>query len=60
LGEVRNFPLSDLLDLPGRADAEADLEGMAMADGFLWVVGSHGVKRKNTKPDRSPPTMPGG
>jgi len=25
---------------------------MAVADGFLWVVGSHGLKRKNAKPDR--------
>jgi hypothetical protein len=23
-----------------------------VADGFLWVVGSHGLKRKNAKPDR--------
>jgi hypothetical protein len=51
-GEVRDFPLADLLDLPGAADDEADLEGMAVADGYLWVVGSHGLKRKNAKPDR--------
>jgi len=51
-GEVRDFPLADLLDLPGNAEDEADLEGMAVADGFLWVVGSHGLKRKNAKPDR--------
>lgn len=52
-GEVRDFPLVDLLDLPGAPDEEADLEGMAVADGYLWVVGSHGLKRKNAKPDRS-------
>ncbi len=51
-GDVRDFPLADLLDLPGKAGEEADLEGMAIADGFLWVVGSHGLKRKNAKPDR--------
>ena len=51
-GQVRDFPLADLLDLPGTAGEEADLEGMAVADGFLWVVGSHGLKRKNAKPDR--------
>ena len=51
-GEVRDFPLADLLDLPGAPDEEADLEGMAVADGFLWVVGSHGLKRKNAKPGR--------
>ena len=52
-GDVRDFPLADLLDLPGAADDEADLEGMAVAGGFLWVVGSHGLKRKNAKPGRS-------
>lgn len=52
-GEVRDFPLADLLDLPGTREEEADLEGMAVADGFMWVVGSHGLKRKNAKPDRS-------
>lgn len=48
-GEVHDFPLADLLDLPGADGEEADLEGMAVADGFLWVVGSHGLKRKNAK-----------
>jgi Protein of unknown function (DUF3616) len=53
-GQVRDFPLADLLDLPGGADEEADLEGMALVDGWLWVVGSHGFKRKNVKPERDP------
>jgi len=52
-GEPRDFPLADLLDLPGAADEEADLEGMAVAEGYLWVVGSHGLKRKNAKPERN-------
>jgi Protein of unknown function (DUF3616) len=52
-GDVRSFPLAELLDLPGDADEEADLEGMAIVDGYLWVVGSHGHKRKNAKADRS-------
>ena len=51
-GEARDFRLADLLDLAGAAEEEADLEGLAVADGFLWVVGSHGLKRKNAKPDR--------
>lgn len=51
-GEVRDFPLADLLDLPGSRDEEADLEGMAAADGYLWVVGSHGLKRKNARSER--------
>ncbi|MBV5298028.1 MAG: DUF3616 domain-containing protein [Rhodoferax sp.] len=52
-GDMHDFALADLLDLPGQADDEADLEGMAVADGYLWVVGSHGLKRKNIKPGRS-------
>jgi hypothetical protein len=47
------FALADLLDLPsgGRgADApEIDIEGMDAAGGYLWVVGSHSLKR--CKPD---------
>jgi hypothetical protein len=38
--------------MPGAADEEADLEGMAVSDGWLWVVGSHGLKRKNVRGDR--------
>jgi hypothetical protein len=52
-GQVQDFPLAELLDLPGDADDEADLEGMAMVGDMLWVVGSHGLKRKNAKPGRS-------
>jgi hypothetical protein len=51
-GEALNFPLADLLDLPGEADEEADIEGLHFADGYLWLVGSHGYKRKNAKDGR--------
>ncbi|MGL4575765.1 MAG: DUF3616 domain-containing protein, partial [Burkholderiaceae bacterium] len=52
-GQGRDFALADLLDLPGAREDEADLEGMAVVDNWLWVVGSHGLKRKNAKPGRS-------
>ncbi|MCU0967301.1 MAG: DUF3616 domain-containing protein [Rubrivivax sp.] len=52
-GEATDFPLADLLDLPGAPDDEADLEGMALDGGWLWVVGSHGLKRRNARPGRS-------
>lgn len=52
-GESTDFPLADLLDLPGKDDDEADLEGLAVDGDWLWVVGSHGLKRKNAKPGRS-------
>ena len=52
-GNARSFALADLLSLPGEAEEEADIEGLAVVDGWLWLVGSHGLKRKNTKADRS-------
>ncbi|MDN3576589.1 DUF3616 domain-containing protein [Chitinimonas viridis] len=52
-GQSTSFRLADLLDLPGEPDEEADLEGMALAGGYLWVVGSHGLKRKSPKQGRS-------
>lgn len=51
-GAAVHFALADLVDLPGDRDEEADLEGMAVADGYLWVAGSHGLKRKRAKPER--------
>lgn len=43
------FPLADYLDLPDTTDQEVDAEGLAFADGYLWVVGSHSLTRE--KPD---------
>lgn len=52
-GSHVQFALADLVDLPagGRGpDApEIDIEGMDEAGGYLWVVGSHSLKR--CKPD---------
>ena len=41
--------LETLLDLPAPAKEEADVEGMYVDDGWLWLVGSHSVKRKKPK-----------
>jgi hypothetical protein len=43
------FDLEALLDLPAAAEEEADIEGLAVDDGWLWLVGSHAVKRKKPK-----------
>ncbi|HEV2567557.1 DUF3616 domain-containing protein [Sphingomonas sp.] len=43
-GDHRRFPLADLLDLAD-PEAEADIEGLAECDGWLWVVGSHARTR---------------
>ena len=45
----RTFPLDQLLSLPGTPDEEADIEGLDVDDGWLWLVGSHSLKRKKPK-----------
>jgi hypothetical protein len=45
----RHIPLGEFFDLPGGPEEEMDIEGLAAADGYLWIVGSHALKRK--KPD---------
>jgi hypothetical protein len=49
-GGRTRFPLPDLLDLPGGADEEVDVEGLDVADGWLWVVGSHATARRKADP----------
>lgn len=47
--EVR-FRLADFVDLPGAdTDEEADVEGLARTDCFLWAIGSHSLRRKQIK-----------
>ncbi|MBA3258734.1 MAG: DUF3616 domain-containing protein [Gemmatimonadales bacterium] len=48
-GRHASFDLCALLDLPGGSDEEIDVEGLAYADGYLWVLGSHSVRR--SEPD---------
>lgn len=55
-GAQRTFRLADYVDLPAGPEDEADIEGMARANGFLWLVGSHSLKRKRVKskdPDKA-------
>ncbi len=47
------FPLRDYLSLPAGAEGEADIEGLDVADGYLWLVGSHSLKRRSPKPGKS-------
>jgi hypothetical protein len=48
--DEQTFRLGDFVDLPGEdADEEADIEGLARTGGFLWVVGSHSLRRKQIK-----------
>lgn len=54
-GAHEQFALNDYLRLPappspdGKAVEEADIEGLAYADGYLWLVGSHSRKRQTVK-----------
>ncbi len=48
-GRQESFPLAGLVDLPGEADEEADIEGLARDGAFLWAVGSHSLRRKRVK-----------
>ena len=46
--EHRRIQLSTAFELPG-GDTEMDIEGIAICDGWLWVVGSHSLTRKKPK-----------
>ncbi|MCA1194317.1 MULTISPECIES: DUF3616 domain-containing protein [unclassified Saccharopolyspora] len=48
-----SFDLTEVLDLPGGADEEIDVEGLARRGPYLWVVGSHSAKRKKPKAHHS-------
>jgi hypothetical protein len=50
-GEHATFGLAELLDLPGGSGVEVDVEGMDYREPYLWVVGSHSLKRKKPDPD---------
>jgi hypothetical protein len=43
----RSFALADFVDLPD--EGEVDVEGLAYAAPYLWVVGSHSHKRSKAK-----------
>ncbi|WP_135000718.1 DUF3616 domain-containing protein, partial [Pseudomonas savastanoi] len=54
--EHRSFSLIKYLKLPlPKSDAEIDIEGLAYdhGTGYLWLAGSHGLKRKKAKADDS-------
>ncbi|MFD2512789.1 DUF3616 domain-containing protein [Pontibacter locisalis] len=52
-GEHASFELGDYLDLPSKDKSEIDIEGMGMANGYLWLIGSHSLKRKKPKRHQS-------
>ncbi|WP_235030959.1 DUF3616 domain-containing protein [Nonomuraea solani] len=55
-GAQRTYQLADYVNLPAGPEDEADIEGMARANGHLWLVGSHSLKRRRAKakdPDKA-------
>ncbi|WP_114782186.1 DUF3616 domain-containing protein [Botryobacter ruber] len=48
-GKHKSFKLSDYLDLPGKAGEEVDIEGMGVAGNYLWIIGSHSLRRKKPR-----------
>ncbi|MEM6549156.1 MAG: DUF3616 domain-containing protein [Pseudomonadota bacterium] len=53
-GAHEHLRLADYVDLPAGDDSEADIEGLAIDGDWLWLIGSHSLKRKRPKgdPDR--------
>lgn len=41
----QSFALADAFDLPGGRLGEMDIEGMGIDGGYLWLAGSHSLKR---------------
>jgi hypothetical protein len=47
------FNLASVLPLPGGGE-EVDIEGMDVDGGYLWLIGSHSLKRKKAEADKTP------
>ncbi len=47
--QMDNVPIGELIELPNGPTGEMDIEGLAVDGGFLWIAGSHSLKRD--KPD---------
>ncbi|MEO1354045.1 MAG: DUF3616 domain-containing protein [Cyanobacteria bacterium J06635_15] len=47
-GNHQVFHVDDFVELVD-AESEIDIEGMDYADGYLWLIGSHSIKRRQAK-----------
>jgi len=50
-GNHQTFHLKDYIELFDH-DSEIDIEGLDYSEGYLWVVGSHSLKRNKTEGDK--------
>jgi hypothetical protein len=51
-GAHERFQLGDFVTLPA-GEREVDIEGLDYADHYLWITGSHSLKRKKAKGKRA-------
>ena len=51
----KSFELKDLIHLPADTgdDSEIDIEGLECNNSYLWLVGSHSIKRKKPEKDKT-------
>ncbi|HEX2510282.1 MAG TPA: DUF3616 domain-containing protein [Microvirga sp.] len=54
-GDHRHFALAGLVALPAGPNGEMDIEGLCAEGGFLWIVGSHALKRSKPKREENDP-----
>lgn len=50
-GDHHSIPMGQFFDLPDGPDGEMDIEGLDVDDGWLWVAGSHSLKRDKPHED---------
>ncbi|RDC61640.1 DUF3616 domain-containing protein [Adhaeribacter pallidiroseus] len=53
-GEHHSFDLSQFLKLPAGTENEIDIEGIALEEHYLWLVGSHSLARRKPKKSQEP------
>jgi hypothetical protein len=51
--EHKQFHVAEFINLPASEEEEIDIEGLALNEHYLWLVGSHSYKRKKPKSDKS-------
>jgi hypothetical protein len=51
--EHKQFHVANFISLPAPEEEEIDIEGLAYADYYLWLIGSHSYKRKKPKAEFS-------
>ena len=54
-GNHRHFNLGDIAPLPAGPGGEMDIEGLDCDGDWLWITGSHALKRGKYKPGRHDP-----